>query len=83
MKNVETPQYSEYRLNDVIGRLEGFRNMVGWGQLNEDLEIAIECIRYAAEVIEAESNAAFENIDFDKLNREIDDILENQSQGKG
>ena len=83
MKNVETPQYSEYRLNDVIGRLEGFRNMVGWGQLNEDLEVAIECIRYAAEVIEAESNAAFGNVDFDKLNREINDILENQSQGKG
>lgn len=83
MKKVETPQYSEFRLNDVIGRLEGFRNMVGWGQLNEDLEIAIECIRYTAEVIEAESNAAFENVDFDTLNREINDILANQSQGKG
>lgn len=78
MKKVETPQYSEFRLNDVIGRLEGFRNMVGWGQLNEDLEIAIECIRYAAEVIETESN-----VDFDTLNREINDILANQSQGKG
>lgn len=83
MKNVETPQYSEYRLNDVIGRLEGFRNMVGWGQLNEDLEIAIECIRYTSDVIEAESNAVFENVDFDTLNREINDILANQSQGKG
>lgn len=74
MKSVETPQYSEFRLYDVIGRLEGFRNMVGWGQLNEDLEIAIECIRYAAEVIEAESNAVF---------KDIDDILNKQSQGKG
>ena len=83
MKNVETPQYSEYRLNDVIGRLEGFRNMVGWGQLNEDLEVAIECIRYAAEVIEAETDAAFEDVDFHRLNREIDDILNKRSLGKG
>lgn len=83
MKNIETPQYSEFTLNDIIGRLEGFRNMVGWGQLNEDLEVAIECVRYTADVIEAESNAVFDTVDFDKLNRDIDDILNNQSQGKG
>jgi hypothetical protein len=83
MKNVETPQYSEYRLNDVIGRLEGFRSTVGWGQLNEDIEIAIECMRYVADVIEAETDAAFEDIEFHRLNREIDDILNKHSQGKG
>jgi hypothetical protein len=83
MSKVEMPQHSEYRLNDVIGRLEDFRSMVGWGQLNEDLEIAIECIRYTAEVIEAETDAAFEDIDFHRLNREIDDILNKRSLGKG
>lgn len=43
MNNI-TNQYSEYRIRDVIDRLEGFRCSVGWGQLNEDLEVAIDCL---------------------------------------
>ena len=74
MKNVETPQYCKYTITDAICRLEGLRSTVGWGQLNEDLEVAIECMRYAADMIEAESNAVFES---------IDDILNKQSLGKG
>lgn len=75
MKNVATPQYSEYRLRDVISRLEGFRNTIGWGELKDDLEVAIDCMQYAVDVIEAEEKATFEGVDFDKLNLEIDDIL--------
>ena len=44
MANNFTHQYSEYRIRDVIDRLEGFRCSVGWGQLNEDLEVAIDCL---------------------------------------
>lgn len=83
MKNVETPQYCRYTITDAICRLEGLRSTVGWGQLNEDLEVAINCMQYAADVMKAEEDAVFETIDFGKLNKEIDDILENQSQGKG
>lgn len=83
MKNVETPQYCKYTITDAICRLEGLRSTVGWGQLNEDLEVAINCMQYAADVIEAEENAVFESVDFDKLNKDIDDILNKQSQGKG
>ena len=40
------PPYSEYRLQDAANRLEGVRCCVGFGQLNDDLQVAIECLHY-------------------------------------
>lgn len=51
MKNEFLDRYSEYRIDDVIGRLEGFRGTIGWGELNDDLNIAIECLEYVKEAI--------------------------------
>lgn len=53
MKNEFLNRYSEWRIADIIGRLEGFRNTVGWGELNDDLGVAIECLEYVAESIKA------------------------------
>lgn len=39
-------QYSEHRLEDAANRLEGFRCAIGQGELNEDLQVAIDCLEY-------------------------------------
>lgn len=51
MANNLLTQYSEYRLQDTISRLEGFRCSIGWGQLNDDLQVAIDCLEYMREAI--------------------------------
>lgn len=82
MKNVGMPPYCKYTITDAIVRLENLRCSVGWGQLNEDLEAAINCMQYVADIIAAKEDELFENISFDDLNREIDSMLAKQSQGK-
>ena len=42
-------QYGEWSIQDTIGRLEGFRCLIGWGELNDDLQLAIECLKYLKE----------------------------------
>lgn len=46
MNTDKLSQFSEYRLRGVIDRLENFRCSIGWGQLNADLEAAIDCMEY-------------------------------------
>lgn len=41
--------YGEYRFRDIIARLETFRSSIGWGELNDDLGVAIECMEYLLE----------------------------------
>lgn len=54
MKNNPMEQYSEYRLQDTINNLEYFRNSIGWGQLSDDLGVAIECLEYMRDLIKRE-----------------------------
>ena len=49
MKNNPMEQYSEWRIHDTIARLETFRCSIGWGELNDDLTVAIECMEYILE----------------------------------
>lgn len=56
MKNSSLPQYSEYRIYDVISRLESFRCSIGWGQLNEDLEVAIDCLEHIVKAMKEEES---------------------------
>jgi hypothetical protein len=46
MKNNPLNQYSEYRIRDIVSRLECFRSSIGWGELSDDLEVAIDCLEY-------------------------------------
>lgn len=44
MINNPLEQYSEYRIRNIVSRLELFRNSIGWGQLSDDLEVAIDAL---------------------------------------
>ena len=68
MKNL--PQYDRFRIYDAISRLELVRCSIGWGQLNEDLEVAVDCLQYIASTLEEMDNMTFED-----LNAEINKIV--------
>ena len=55
-------QYSEYRIQDVISRLETFRCSIGWGELNDDLSVAIECLEYLKDSMKEEAATVCESI---------------------
>lgn len=40
------PNHSEYKVEDALNRIDGFRRCIGWGQLNDDLQVAIDCMAY-------------------------------------
>ena len=63
MKNEFLNRYSEWRIADTIGRLEGFRNTIGWGELNDDLSLAIECLEYVMEAIKEQDKETEETVE--------------------
>ena len=63
MKNNSMEQYSEYRIHDTIGRLEAFRNQIGWGELNDDLALAIECLEYLLDSQKQAEAQSFDDVD--------------------
>lgn len=46
MKNNPVENRSEYAIWDTISRLEAFRNTLGYGDLVDDLGVAIESLEY-------------------------------------
>ena len=46
--------HDEYHIQDIIDRLENLRCSVGYGQLNDDLRDAIDCLKYAKEALKRE-----------------------------
>lgn len=63
MKNEFLNRYSEWRIADTIARLESFRSTIGWGELNDDINLAIECLEYAAEVIKEQDKETEETVE--------------------
>ena len=64
------PQYDRFRIYDAISRLELVRCSIGWGQLNDDLEVAIDCLQHVVSALEEH-----DNMSFDDLTAEINKIV--------
>lgn len=58
MNKISLTNFNEYRLQGVLDRLENFRNSIGWGQLNDDLDTAIDCIELVMAQVKETENAA-------------------------
>ena len=52
------PQYDEYHIQNVIDRLENLRCSIGYGQLNDDLRDAIDCLKYVEKAIKLDREAS-------------------------
>ena len=50
------PKHSEYKVEDALHRIDGFRRFIGWGQLNDDLQVAIDCLEYVLNAIRLEES---------------------------